>query len=115
MPQNVDYKIMLTFLEFYETLLGFVNLRLYHSIKLKYPPILDPRLKALAADLYALTRYADAKERAIGVNDEESELRLAQLQDQLPANEPGALMHLVENVADDNEDDEKTIACKTLF
>ncbi|KAJ0788255.1 hypothetical protein HanPI659440_Chr05g0189551 [Helianthus annuus] len=69
MPQNVDYKIMLTFLEFYETLLGFVNLRLYHSIKLKYPPILDPRLKALAADLYALTRYADAKERAIGAND----------------------------------------------
>ncbi|KAI3818130.1 hypothetical protein L1987_11933 [Smallanthus sonchifolius] len=115
MPQDVDYKIMLTFLEFYETLLGFVNLRLYHSIKLKYPPILDPRLKALAADLYALTRYVDAKDRTIGANNEESELRLAQLQDQLPANEPGALMHLVENVADDNEEDEETRACKTLF
>lgn len=34
-----------------QTLLGFVNLRLYHSIKLKYPPILDPRLKALAAGM----------------------------------------------------------------
>nr|CAL90975.1 pescadillo-like protein [Zinnia elegans] len=115
MPQDVDYKIMLTFLEFYETLLGFVNLRLYHSIKLKYPPILDPRLKALAADLYALTRYADAKDRTNGANNEESELRLAQLQDQLPANEPGALMHLVENVSGDNEEDEETRACKTLF
>jgi pescadillo protein len=36
---------------------------------------------------------------------DESELRLAQLQHQLPANEPGALMHLVEeSVADDMED-----------
>ncbi|GJW05758.1 hypothetical protein Tco_1568181 [Tanacetum coccineum] len=32
----------------YETL-GFVNFKLYESINLKYPPILDPRLKALAA------------------------------------------------------------------
>ncbi|GKC40850.1 pescadillo, partial [Tanacetum coccineum] len=63
MPQDVDYKIMLTFLEFYETLLGFVNFKLYESINVKYPPILDPRLKALAADLYALTRYVDAKDR----------------------------------------------------
>ncbi|GJX40865.1 hypothetical protein Tco_0255855 [Tanacetum coccineum] len=58
------------------------------SINLKYPPILDPRLKALAADLYALTRYVDAKDRPSGTNDEESEHRLAQLQDQLPSNEP---------------------------
>nr|GEW10764.1 homolog of Synechocystis YCF37 [Tanacetum cinerariifolium] len=29
--------------------LGFVNFKLYESINLKYPPILDPRLKALAA------------------------------------------------------------------
>ncbi|GJS92248.1 putative reverse transcriptase domain-containing protein [Tanacetum coccineum] len=36
MPQDVDYKIMLTFLVFYEL------------IDLKYPHILDPRLKALA-------------------------------------------------------------------
>ncbi|KAI3677640.1 hypothetical protein L6452_36906 [Arctium lappa] len=115
MPQDVDYKIMLTFLEFYETLLGFVNLRLYHSINLKYPPILDPRLKALAADLYALTRYVDAKDQTKGANVEESELRLAQLQHQLPANEPGALMNLVENSADENEEDEETKACKTLF
>lgn len=115
MPQDVDYKIMLTFLEFYETLLGFVNLRLYHSINLKYPPILDPRLKALAADLYALTRYVDAKDQTKGANVEESELRLAQLQHQLPANEPGALMNLVENAADENDEDEETKACKTLF
>ncbi|GJU09369.1 ribonuclease H-like domain-containing protein [Tanacetum coccineum] len=85
------------------------------SINLKYPPILDPRLKALAADLYALTRYVDAKDRPSGTNDEESEHRLAQLQDQLPSNEPGALMNLVVNAAFVSEDDEETRACKSLF
>nr|GEZ64810.1 pescadillo homolog [Tanacetum cinerariifolium] len=63
MSQDVDYKIMLTFLVFYE---------------------------ALAADLYALTRYVGAKDRTNGTNDEESERRPAQLQDQLPSNEPGS-------------------------
>nr|GEX52853.1 pescadillo homolog [Tanacetum cinerariifolium] len=39
--------------------------------------------------LYALTRYVGAKDRTNGTNDEESESRPAQLQDQLPSNEPG--------------------------
>lgn len=34
---------------FMQTLLGFVNFKLYHSINVKYPPILDPRLEAIAA------------------------------------------------------------------
>ncbi|KAM0943638.1 hypothetical protein DsansV1_C13g0124301 [Dioscorea sansibarensis] len=49
LTDDVDFNVMLTFLEFYEALLGFVNFKLYHSINLKYPPILDPRLEALAA------------------------------------------------------------------
>ena len=32
-----------------QTLLAFVNFHVYHSINLKYPPILDPHLEALAA------------------------------------------------------------------
>ncbi|KAI8000977.1 hypothetical protein LOK49_LG09G00440 [Camellia lanceoleosa] len=128
LPDVVDYNIMLTFLEFYETLLAFVNFKLYHSINVKYPPILDPRLEALAADLYALSRYLDANSKAPalesqaasssgseqaeaqenGTELEESELRLAQLQHQLPSNEPGALMHLVKDAPDEDEDDEET-------
>lgn len=46
---------------------------------------------------------------------EESELRLAQLQHQLPYNEPGALMHLVEEAGDEDEEDEDTKKCKKLF
>ena len=45
----------------------------------------------------------------------ESELRLAQLQHQLSSNEPGALMHLVEDVSVKDEEDEDTRECKTLF
>ncbi|XP_052197651.1 pescadillo homolog [Diospyros lotus] len=134
-PEDVDYNVMLTFLEFYETLLAFVNFKLYHSINVKYPPILDPRLEALAEELYALSRYLDASSKAPalepqavgssgteqseaqqkGATLEESELRLAQLQHQLPSNEPGALMHLVQNASAEDEDDDETMMRKTLF
>nr|GEW65137.1 pescadillo homolog [Tanacetum cinerariifolium] len=47
------------------------------------------RARELGKDLYALRRYVGAKDRTNGTNDEESERRPAQLQDQLPSNEPG--------------------------
>ncbi|KAF8399759.1 hypothetical protein HHK36_015630 [Tetracentron sinense] len=135
LTDDVDFNVMLTFLEFYETLLAFVNFKLYHSINVKYPPILDPRLEALAADLYALYRYFSANSRVPavesqavsssgseqaktekkGTQTDESELRLAQLQHQLPANEPGTLMHLVDAAAGEDDDDKETRECKTLF
>lgn len=37
-PSDVDFKIMLTFVQFYSTVLGFVNYKLYNSINLIYPP-----------------------------------------------------------------------------
>uniref|UniRef100_A0A2P2LPS2 Pescadillo homolog n=2 Tax=Rhizophora mucronata TaxID=61149 RepID=A0A2P2LPS2_RHIMU len=46
---------------------------------------------------------------------QESELRLAQFQHQLPSNEPGALMHLIEGNTDDDEEDQDTKECKKLF
>uniref|UniRef100_A0A7N0UYE4 Pescadillo homolog n=1 Tax=Kalanchoe fedtschenkoi TaxID=63787 RepID=A0A7N0UYE4_KALFE len=131
LTDDVDYNVMLTFLEFYETLLEFVNLQLYTAINVSYPPILDPELEALAADLYALSRHFDANKTATtltssqnGVSTEtgekdnendESELRLAQLQHQLPYNEPGALMHLMKDDDLEDEDDEETKDCKSLF
>ncbi|RDW82519.1 pescadillo [Coleophoma cylindrospora] len=38
---DVDFRIMGTFVEFYQTLLGFVNFRLYTSVGLVYPPKFD--------------------------------------------------------------------------
>lgn len=82
-------------------------------------------------ELYALSRYIDASSKAPILKSEaaissgsekteeaqlnESELRLAQLQHQLPSNEPGALMHLLEDAAGEDEDDEETKECKNLF
>lgn len=56
LPGDVDFRVMLTFVEFYETLIGFANFKLYYSLSLKYPPILDPRLEAAAAELYAIVK-----------------------------------------------------------
>jgi len=39
-PASVDMRLMSIFVEFYTTVLGFVNFRLYHSLNLNYPPIL---------------------------------------------------------------------------
>ncbi|URE39895.1 Pescadillo N-terminus [Musa troglodytarum] len=135
LTDDVDFNVMLTFSEFYVALLGFVNFKLYHSINVKYPPILDPRLEALAAELYALCRYISAgsgrlsgdPQAITSVEDgqhevektdtrtEESELRLAQLQHQLSANEPGALMHLMENTDDMDDEDHEKKECRNLF
>ncbi|KIY72738.1 hypothetical protein CYLTODRAFT_485982 [Cylindrobasidium torrendii FP15055 ss-10] len=40
-PADVDVRVMLTFLELYQTLLGFVNFKLYTDAGLVYPPPLD--------------------------------------------------------------------------
>lgn len=40
-PTDVDFRVMLTFLEFYRTLVGFVNFKLYNELNMTYPPKLD--------------------------------------------------------------------------
>lgn len=42
MPSDVDFRVMLTFVEFYASLMGFVNFKLYTSLNLKYPPQVQP-------------------------------------------------------------------------
>ncbi|KAF8679903.1 Ribosome biogenesis protein YTM1 [Rhizoctonia solani] len=40
-PADVDARVMLTFVELYQTLLGFVFFKLYSDVSLVYPPPLD--------------------------------------------------------------------------
>lgn len=54
LPTDVDYRVMLTFLEFYHTMLQFVNYRLYHSLGVRYPPVVDSKLEEAAAGLSAI-------------------------------------------------------------
>lgn len=42
-PEDVDFRVMGTFVDFYTTLLGFVNWRLYSSINTVYPPKVGDR------------------------------------------------------------------------
>ena len=52
---DVDFRIMGTFVEFYQTLLGFVNFRLYTSLGLVYPPKFDAKRDDLGAELGAFS------------------------------------------------------------
>ena len=45
---------MITFLEFYQCLLQFVNFKLYHTIGVQYPPVVDPRMEKAAAGLASI-------------------------------------------------------------
>jgi len=60
-PADVDFRIMLTFLELYQTLLGFVFYRLFQTINLVYPPKLDFDLDEAGAGLNALILESNQK------------------------------------------------------
>ena len=55
MTGDVDFRIMGTFVEFYTTLLGFVNFRLYTSIGLRYPPRFNAKSDEQGGELGAIT------------------------------------------------------------
>lgn len=63
-PSDVDFRIMLTFLEFYSTLLHFVLFKLYSDSNLVYPPPIDAeKLKGIGG----LSSYVlKSKDRGIG-------------------------------------------------
>ena len=52
-PSDVDVRVMLTFLELYQTQLGFVFFKLYTDIGLVYPPPLDPNKQDSGAGIGA--------------------------------------------------------------
>ncbi|PBP27610.1 pescadillo [Diplocarpon rosae] len=51
---DVDFRIMGTFVEFYQTLLGFVNFKLYTQVGLVYPPKFDKSKDDHGAELGAI-------------------------------------------------------------
>ena len=63
---EVDYRIMLTFLDFYLTMLKFINFKLFHGAGLLYPPPLDDQLDRTAAGIEALMRSIAAQGTASG-------------------------------------------------
>jgi pescadillo protein len=55
MTGDIDFRIMGTFIEFYTTLLGFVNYRLYTTIGLVYPPKFNSASDEQGGELGAYT------------------------------------------------------------
>ncbi|EDO31954.1 predicted protein [Nematostella vectensis] len=39
-PTDVDFRVMLTFVDFYKTMMGFINFKLYNNLNMHYPPVL---------------------------------------------------------------------------
>ncbi|KAK0562910.1 mRNA-binding ribosome synthesis protein nop7 [Tilletia horrida] len=70
-PADVDFRIMMTFLELYQTLLGFVLFKLYSDEGLVYPPKLDESKDQAAAGLSALILTESSKKALTGENNAE--------------------------------------------
>lgn len=113
---DVDFRIMGTFVEFYQTLLGFVNFRLYTSIGLVYPPKFDASLDDQGAELGAFSLEGNG----IGVVQQPAPItngdskpnpklqaEIDKLMSQLnePPKEPETVVAVAEN---DEEEDEAT-------
>jgi pescadillo protein len=69
---DIDFRIMGTFVEFYTTLLGFVNYRLYTSVGLVYPPKFNAKSDEQGGELAAfqLEGKVNATNGANGHNED---------------------------------------------
>ncbi|KAG6878425.1 hypothetical protein C0993_007026 [Termitomyces sp. T159_Od127] len=67
-PTDVDVRVMLTFLELYQTLLGFVFFKLYTDSGLVYPPPLDLKKEEGGAGVGAFSLQDTVKTRATSVS-----------------------------------------------
>jgi len=65
-PSDVDVRVMLTFLELYQTLLGFTFFKLYTDVGLVYPPPLDTKKDETAAGVGAFSLQQAAEQRGSG-------------------------------------------------
>ncbi len=130
-PSDVDFRVMTTFFEFYETLLGFVLFKLYNDIGVRYPlpvsgfdvshasSVLDANLKVLSNVLRgqgsaASTAVTEALEQQQqnqtdkNNNDDEKEVNDRKTKRNLLKTVDQALMRIDESEEqdDDKEDDD---------
>ncbi|KAI0068463.1 hypothetical protein BV25DRAFT_1846550 [Artomyces pyxidatus] len=67
-PSDVDVRVMLTFLELYQTLLGFVFFKLYTDASLVYPPPLDTKKEEAAAGVGAFSLQENNRKAGTAVS-----------------------------------------------
>ncbi|KAI8093376.1 Pescadillo N-terminus-domain-containing protein [Halteromyces radiatus] len=66
-PTDVDFRVMTTFLDFYITLMGFVNYRLYNELNISYPPKLDSN------DYFKLDKNVTGGKKRVDVGEDDDE------------------------------------------
>uniref|UniRef100_A0A0G4I3P0 Pescadillo homolog n=1 Tax=Chromera velia CCMP2878 TaxID=1169474 RepID=A0A0G4I3P0_9ALVE len=54
LPTDVDFRVLVTFLEFYRTLVKFSNFKLFQLESLTYPPLVDRQVAGLGGGFLAL-------------------------------------------------------------
>jgi pescadillo protein len=118
---DVDFRIMGTFVEFYQTLLGFVNFRLYTSIGLVYPPKFDKtrddqgaELGAFSLEVNGVGAIEQPKQITNGDSakpDPKLQAEIDKLMSQLsePEKEPPTSQTVVEEEGDEEEQPSDTI------
>lgn len=82
LPLDVDYRVMLTFLEFYETMLQFVNFKLYHMIGLRYPPNVDDKMESAAEELASIMKDLAGVQEAVDLQVRDQQLQIKQLEEE---------------------------------
>eukprot|EP00746_Dinoflagellata_sp_MGD_P167045 gnl/MRDRNA2_/MRDRNA2_97361_c0_seq1.p1 gnl/MRDRNA2_/MRDRNA2_97361_c0~~gnl/MRDRNA2_/MRDRNA2_97361_c0_seq1.p1 ORF type:complete len:580 (+),score=172.77 gnl/MRDRNA2_/MRDRNA2_97361_c0_seq1:62-1801(+) len=76
LPSEVDFRVMLTFLEFHRCLLKFTNFKLYSDIGLLYPPKRDKAKDEASAEVAAIqaeAREAEAARKDADAQEKETE------------------------------------------
>ncbi|WFD18068.1 mRNA-binding ribosome synthesis protein nop7 [Malassezia caprae] len=68
-PSDVDFRVMMTFLELYQTLMGFVLFKLYTDENLVYPPKLDEDMDNQGAGFGSLVLMAADADVLSGKNN----------------------------------------------
>jgi pescadillo protein len=108
---DIDFRIMGTFVEFYTTLLGFVNYRLYTSVGLVYPPKFNAKSDEQGGELAAFQLEGKAN-ATNGAADDDDDVEInpeAQAMADRIAATAGAdedqEVEMTEPAADDDEED----------
>ncbi|KAJ3438616.1 pescadillo [Anaeramoeba flamelloides] len=60
-PKDVNFNIMITFVQFYKTTLTFINHRLYHELGMVYPPKFDDE-KIKSGEIYETVLWEQVKD-----------------------------------------------------
>ncbi|KAI9017114.1 Pescadillo N-terminus-domain-containing protein [Gaertneriomyces semiglobifer] len=105
-PTDVDFRVMTTFLELYETLLGFVNFKLYSDLNLVYPPKIDEEKDAGAAGLAAFRIETTDGRDLLSSLEPKPSARVAKSQKQQTEKRLATLGDKIAEINDDMEDDE---------